>query len=178
MHLCTHSLLNSDESPTLDTARGILALHHPITPPPTLSDLVLVRHLSDLVATRSAALVASAIYALWALRRDECAAAAAAAASASSITTTTTTTASTELALAKTVVACNGAVIELYPGYRAACQRFLDELVREHGDGDGDGANGQRFSVELVAANESSLLGAAVAAACQAEAVGSAMPVE
>ena len=63
-----------------------------------------------------------------------------------------------ELALGHTVVAYNGAVIERYPNYRNDCQGFLDEMVAQH-------AGAEDASIELVAATESSLLGAAVAAA-------------
>lgn len=66
------------------------------------------------------------------------------------------------------MVAYNGSVIEHYPGLRANCQAYLDNLVRSsnfhrHRHG------GAVRSVELVHAIESSLLGAAVALACVTE---------
>lgn len=57
----------------------------------------------------------------------------------------------------RTIVACNGSVIELYPGFHASCQSYLDALIEHSG-----GAVG---AVELAVANESSLRGAAVAVA-------------
>ncbi|KAL3420881.1 hexokinase [Phlyctema vagabunda] len=54
----------------------------------------------------------------------------------------------------KTLIAYNGSVIEQYPGFRETTQKNLDLLV---------GAEG---ILELVPADDSSLLGAAVAVAC------------
>ncbi|RFU36277.1 hypothetical protein B7463_g16, partial [Scytalidium lignicola] len=57
----------------------------------------------------------------------------------------------------KMLVAYNGSVLENYPQFRINCQRHLDVLVEATG--------GEKGSLELEAAVESSLLGAAVAAA-------------
>lgn len=56
------------------------------------------------------------------------------------------------------LVAYNGSVLENYPAFRASCQENLDTLVITSGGVKGD--------IELVFAQESSLLGAAVAVAC------------
>jgi hexokinase len=57
-----------------------------------------------------------------------------------------------------TLVAYNGSVMERYPGFKSNCQNRLDGLVEASG--------GKAGLVELVYAEESSLLGAAVAVAC------------
>lgn len=57
-----------------------------------------------------------------------------------------------------TLVAYNGSVMENYPGFKKTCQKTLDELVVASG--------GKAGVVELMYAEESSLLGAAVAVAC------------
>lgn len=134
----------------LKNSFAIFTQHHPSTRAPSHSDLILVKRLSAVIAARSAALVAAAIYALWSLRR-ECA----------SEVSCQTDVSRTEHELAHTVVAYNGGVIEMYPGYRDACQQFLDQLVNMHGEAGGGP------KVELVAAAESSLLGAAISAACK-----------
>ena len=59
-----------------------------------------------------------------------------------------------------TLVAYNGSVLENYPEFRGNCQLFLDGLV--------EGSGGYMGMVELVYAEESSLLGAAVAGAVAA----------
>ena len=56
------------------------------------------------------------------------------------------------------LVAYNGSVMENYPGFKQTCQRTLDGLVEMSG--------GKACVVELMYAEESSLLGAAVAVAC------------
>ena len=57
-----------------------------------------------------------------------------------------------------TLVAYNGSVIEHYPHFKKICQQRLDGLVEASG--------GKAGIVELMYAEESSLLGAAVAVAC------------
>jgi hexokinase len=51
-------------------------------------------------------------------------------------------------------------VLENYPNFKSNCQGFLDQLV--------EGSGGRRGVVELMYAEESSLLGAAVAGAVAA----------
>jgi hexokinase len=57
-----------------------------------------------------------------------------------------------------TLVAYNGSVLENYPKFEASCQKQLNDLVEASGSKAG--------VVELMYAEESSLLGAAVAVAC------------
>lgn len=58
-----------------------------------------------------------------------------------------------------TVVAYNGSVLENYPRFEAMCQKQLDLLAER------SGAPASRI-LELEHAEESSLLGAAIAVAC------------
>jgi hexokinase len=55
-------------------------------------------------------------------------------------------------------IACDGAVINKYPGFRAICQKYLDQLTEETYPGTGS-------SIRLNPAPESAILGAAVAVA-------------
>ena len=57
------------------------------------------------------------------------------------------------------VVAYNGSVLENYPGFQATCQEYLNDLATRSGAT-------ARCMLELEHAEESSLLGAAVAVAC------------
>jgi hexokinase len=61
---------------------------------------------------------------------------------------------------AQTTVGFNGGVIEKYPGYLNNCQQYIDQLVVSNGQA-------MQGSITLAAAKESSLLGAAVALACE-----------
>lgn len=63
--------------------------------------------------------------------------------------------------LPRTVVSYTGSVIENYPDYLPTCQKYIDRLVTD--------AGGVPGTIDLVAAKESSLLGAAVALACVRE---------
>jgi hexokinase len=113
---------------------------HPCTATntPSHADIQAVRAIASLVSTRAAALVATGVHALWALRND----------------------AERLDPQHKTLVAYNGSVLENYPRFKTNCQDFLDGLV--------EGSGGAGGSVELVYAEESSLLGAAVAGAVAA----------
>ena len=60
-------------------------------------------------------------------------------------------------------LACNGTIIEKYPGYREYCQQRLDDLCEASGS--------CRGAVALKMAPESSLFGAAVTVACMEDIV-------
>lgn len=129
---------NSDHSPSLTIATQIFTSLHPSTHTPTSSDISSLRLIASHVTRRAAAVLAAGVHALWMLRNEV-----------------------ERLDVgegAHTLVAYNGSVIEHYPNFKDQCQRTLDELVGASG--------GQKGRVELMYAEESSLLGAAVAVAC------------
>ncbi|KAG0649611.1 Hexokinase I [Hyphodiscus hymeniophilus] len=134
----TLSRIESDDSPTLSTALQIFVSRHPSTHVPTNADLQALRLISAHVAHRAAGCVAAGVHALWELRNE-----------ADDIPAGE---------LEHTLVAYNGSVMENYPGFKKTCQERLDHLVEASG--------GKAGVVELVYAEESSLLGAAVAVAC------------
>ncbi|GAB1315903.1 N-acetylglucosamine kinase 1 [Madurella fahalii] len=163
----TLSLIEADLSPTLSSALAVFAARHPSPVPATVEDMSFLRTLASHVARRSAAVVAASLFALWELKAQAeheflC-----------RLPHTSPFVPETEAELsisdAKTTVAYNGSVIENYPGYRGHLQAYIDELVagsrRPQVDGQGGGEVGGG-SIALVAARESSLLGAAVALAC------------
>ena len=133
---------NSDHTPTLEKATAVFTSRHPCPSSiPSLADIQALRTIASHVSVRASALVATGVHALWSLRND-----------AEGIHS-----ASEE---EKTLVAYNGSVLENYPDFKGNCQRFIDGLV--------EGSGGKKGSVELVYAEESSLLGAAVAGAVAA----------
>ena len=131
----------SDPSPSLSTGSHIFSSRHPTTTPPTLADLQAVRLIASLVSQRACGIIASGVHGLWQLRNE---AEFIAAAESSHL-----------------YVAYNGSVLENYPNFRAACQKHLDTLVEASG--------GSTGVIELSYAEESSLIGAAVAVACLGE---------
>ncbi|KFY74862.1 hypothetical protein V499_05140 [Pseudogymnoascus sp. VKM F-103] len=116
-----------------------------------------LRQIAGAVATRAARVVAASIYALRVVRDGAAAVAVPSKAELIERVMEGTITAAAPAAAAvreDTVVACAGAVIQFYPGFRQGAQEALDELC-----GEGQGR------IELCLAEESSLLGAAVGAA-------------
>jgi hexokinase len=128
----------SDLSANLASARLAFQKAHPLRNKPSISDLRFMQTLAKLVSRRAEAYLAAALHALWDLR-----------------------TASEGLEPGKAshvTVACNGTLVEKYPGFRSECQHYLDELCVLSGASEG--------TVTLEMAPESSIFGAAVAACC------------
>ncbi|EFZ02629.1 hexokinase family protein [Metarhizium robertsii] len=151
----TISMIESDISPNLEEAIKIFSDRHPSSYTPTSSDLIAIKALSSFVSIRSSALVATCVYTLWDLRLDF---------EQQYVDTLHESSlerkrVEDDMKLESTTVAFNGSVIENYPGYLANCQRYLDELIESK-------SLPQPRSIGLIAAKESSLMGAAVALAC------------
>ncbi|OAA51873.1 hexokinase-1 [Metarhizium rileyi] len=151
----TLSMIESDASSDLADATKIFSERHPSSYTPTTSDLVAIKAISSFVSVRSSALVATCVFTLWDLRLDF---------EKQYIETLPESSPArkrieADMQLQSTTVAFNGSVIENYPGYLANCQRYLDELIESR-------SLPEPRSIGLVAAKESSLMGAAVALAC------------
>lgn len=133
----------------------MFAERHPSTHVPTAADMSVLRSLASFISVRSSAILATCVYTLWDLRLDS---------QQSFIETLPAASqarveAEAELRLPITTVSCNGSIVEKYPGYFASFQRYVNQLVQGSGRAEvGD--------IELVPAEESALLGAAVALAC------------
>ncbi|KEY66880.1 hypothetical protein S7711_05234 [Stachybotrys chartarum IBT 7711] len=147
--------VESDISSDLVHARRMFAERHPSTQVPTAADMSVLRSLASFISVRSSAILATCVYTLWDLRLDS---------QQSFIETLPAASqareeAEAELRLPITTVSCNGSIVEKYPGYFASFQRYVNQLVQGSGRAEvGD--------IELVPAEESALLGAAVALAC------------
>lgn len=128
----------SDSTTGLEKARAAFLQAHPMRSPPRLSELEFVRDIARMVSKRAAAYLASALHALWKVRTES---EGLAPGEATHVT-----------------IACNGTIVEKYPGYRDLCQRHLDDLCVASG--------ASRGAVTLKMAPESSIFGAAVAVAC------------
>jgi hexokinase len=133
-------MAHSDPSPNPSAARQIFLARHPMTYQPTVADMQALRFIASAVAHRASSIVAVGIHALWELRNE------------------TERLAATDDTREHTIVAYNGSVMENYPGFRTMTQAQLDGLIEASG--------GRPGSVELMYAEESSLVGAAVSVAC------------
>ncbi|KAK0628907.1 hypothetical protein B0T17DRAFT_588888 [Bombardia bombarda] len=160
----TLSIIEADSSPSFDAGRQIFASRHPSpdnTSPSTV-DIAVLRNLSSYISRRSASIVAASLFALWELKAEAEAGflrglGPGSAAESSPFAAET----ETEINISQTMVAFNGSVIENYPGYRKNLQAYVDALVDDVAGGEA----ATTTSIDLVAARESSLLGAAVALA-------------
>lgn len=149
----TNRPLCRDVSPSLGTAISTFKSRHPSTVDPTVADLAALRTISSAISRRSASIVAASLFALWQLKsetEDEY---------LRSLTPTDPLVANikAELEMPRTMISFNGSVIENYPHYLTNCQKYIDDLITSVG--------GTPGTLDLVAAKESSLLGAAVALA-------------
>lgn len=128
---------DSDTSPDMATAHQVFASRHPTSSPISQTDMQAIRSIASHVTYRASGVVAAGVHALWQLRNE-----------AENVTVD---------AFHHTLVAYNGSVIENYPLFKTRCQAHLDNLV--------EGSGGSKGLVELEYAEESSLLGAAIAGA-------------
>lgn len=151
----TLSLIEADTTPSSEAGRQIFASRHPSPVEPSTADIAVLRTLCSYISRRSASIVAASLFALWELKAEaETEFLASLPANSPFVNES-----ESELKGALTTVAFNGSVIEFYPDYQANLQQYIDSLIFATG---GDASR----SIEMVAAKESSLLGAAVALAC------------
>ncbi|KAK6431653.1 N-acetylglucosamine kinase 1 [Oleoguttula sp. CCFEE 5521] len=127
-----------DTSPNLAAARATFLKAHHMRNKLAQSDLLFVQSVARLVSRRAQAYLATALHALWTLRTE-----------AEGLETGTA---------CHITVACNGTILERYPGFRAQTQSYIDELCVFSGAAKG--------AVTLEMAPESSIFGAAVAVCC------------
>ncbi|KAF2156325.1 actin-like ATPase domain-containing protein [Myriangium duriaei CBS 260.36] len=138
--LCTSILaeFESDTSIDLSIARKAFLNRHYLKQAPLLSEMNFMRLVCQLVSSRAAAFVATAIHALCTLAMD---------------CEENPGTCKDHIS-----IACDGSVIEKYPEFLQRCQDHIDRLHLEAGSSD--------RAIKLVLMSDSSVLGAAVAAAC------------
>jgi len=132
------AVFQSDHSSTLAKAREAFLQTHALSERPRRRELEFVRDVARLVSRRAARYLAIALHALWTVR---------------------TTAEGIEPGEASHVtIACDGTIVEKYPGFKACCQQYLDDLCELSGAAKG--------AVTLEMAPESSVFGAAVATCC------------
>ncbi|OCK78997.1 actin-like ATPase domain-containing protein [Lepidopterella palustris CBS 459.81] len=134
----TIAIIELDESASLAQACMVFQTNHPLARPPTYSDLLFVRQISQLVSHRAAAYLAAGVHALWSLR-----------ASSEGLS---------PASAGRVTIGCNGSVIEKYPYFKDLCQSYLDELT--------DLSGAEPHTVVLETAVEAAIFGAAVAVCC------------
>lgn len=132
------AVFQSDHTSTLAKARETFLQSHALSERPRRRELEFIREVARLVSRRAARYLAIALHALWTVRTK---AEGIEPGEASHVT-----------------IACDGTIVEKYPGFRACCQQYLDDLCELSGAAKG--------AVTLELAPESSVFGAAVATCC------------
>ncbi|KAI7674180.1 hexokinase-1 [Hortaea werneckii] len=115
-----------DTSPSLSAARTSFLHAHPLRSGrvPRTEELKFLSDLSKLIADRAAVYLAVALHALWVVRTE---------AETSSSDDVDDDEGGVDDDHKRVTIACNGTIVEKYPGFRTACQGFLDRLCHLSG---------------------------------------------
>ena len=137
--LCTETIatIEADDTPTLSKASSYLREKYAFHPSPTPDDLRYIQTICRLVSRRATLYLATGIHALWKLQIDH--------------------EGLDPRESGHVSIACNGSVINKYPGFFRRCQECVDAMTEAEGFG--------RGRVVLEPAFESAIRGAAVAVA-------------
>jgi hexokinase len=140
-------------------AHATAAFHraHPLRSgsPPSVTDVRAVRRAAGFVTVRAASLLAAGVHAMWSLRR-----------SASALVSHVSEEERPGMGHPGSF-ACNGSVVERYPGFRERVQRVVGALAAAERGQLGEGEVADPPAVLLHVAEESAIFGAAVAVACE-----------
>ncbi|KAI9924128.1 hypothetical protein ASPWEDRAFT_170334 [Aspergillus wentii DTO 134E9] len=157
------AFIEADTSPSLASSAALLQKEHTFPVSPSAEDLQFLRRICQTVSKRAAGYLATAIHSMWCLRND-------------AEFPHTTSAASIKEAHEVTVVeseensrslsiACDGSVINKYPGFQDRCQGYLNQLSQQTNTSIGSLDATEGPSISLEPAPESGILGAAVAVA-------------
>ena len=138
------AFIEADSSSSLTSSATLLQKEHTFVASPSVDDLLFIQRVCSSVSHRAAAYLATAIHSMWCMLND-----------AEFSTKEEETRSKRNLS-----IACDGSVINKYPGFKERCQSYLDQLTMEILL---EEESGPRISLEP--APESAILGAAVAAA-------------
>lgn len=154
------SCIETDNTAALTASSGYLQKLHSFAEPPTPTDMMFLKSVCMSVSRRAAAYLATAIFSLWTVCNEH---------------ERSDPDAGCSYADPPSIsIACDGAVILKYPGFRERCQAYLDQLVVSASEGEAAiiGDKSTTTSVKPVtnitldiATDDSTIYGAAVAVA-------------
>ncbi|KAI5306251.1 hypothetical protein KEM56_001682 [Ascosphaera pollenicola] len=154
------SCIEADKTAALTTSSGFLQKLHSFPEPPTPMDMMFLKSVCISVSRRAAAYLATAVFSLWAVCNEH----------ERSIRTANDSPSEPP----SISIACDGAVILKYPGFREQCQAYLDQLVVS-ASGEETVITGNTYTASSVkpvsnitldiATDDSTIYGAAVAVA-------------
>jgi len=150
------AFLEEDSSISLAASAALLQKEHTFPSYPSVEDLRFLRRICQVTSRRAAAYLATGIHSMWCLRNEV------------EFPTSTTdplskgspavTVVESDESAKNVSIACDGTVINKYPGFRDTCQSYLDQLsAHSH--------PGSVSAIRLAPAPEAAILGAAVAVA-------------
>ncbi|KAH8698314.1 putative hexokinase [Talaromyces proteolyticus] len=156
------AFIEGDTSPSLAPSAALLQKNHTFPVTPTVEDLTFIRLVCKCVSKRSAGYLSTAIHSMWCLRNEAEFSTASTTESVKKIEPQEVTVTEIEEPTKNLSIACDGSVINKYPGFRDQCQTYLNMLTRES---EPVSSEDDAASITLELANESAIFGAAVAVA-------------
>lgn len=154
------AFLEADTSSSLSSSAALLQKEHTFHTSPSVEDLRFLRRVSQMVSQRAAGYLATAIHSMWCLRND-----AEFPHTSTSAKDQQVTVAESEEQSRSLSIACDGSVINKYPGFRDRCQKYLKQLTEQTNLSLGIEDSPTAPTISLEFAPESAILGAAVAVA-------------
>lgn len=150
--------LEADTSSSLSSSAAVIQKEHTFPVSPSVQDLRFLRRVCQAVSQRAAGYLATAIHSMWCLRNEvEFPHMSESVKGNQQVTVVESKEQSRSLS-----IACDGSVINKYPGFRDRSQKYLKQLTQETNASFGveDSAD-----ISLQLAPESAIFGAAVAVA-------------
>ncbi|PYH43423.1 putative hexokinase [Aspergillus saccharolyticus JOP 1030-1] len=157
--------IEADGSTSLTPSATLLQKEHTFGAPPSVEDLQFLRRVCQVVSNRAAGYLATAIYSMWCLRNEAEYPELKDPATASLKEMQEVTVIESEISPLSLSIACDGSVINKYPGFRDRCQGYLDDLVKETNHLQPLSTSSAAPYIRLDPAPDSAIAGAAVAVA-------------
>ncbi|KAL4866378.1 hypothetical protein BDV12DRAFT_187453 [Aspergillus spectabilis] len=156
------AFIEADTSPFLSSSATLLQKEHTFSSAPSPDDLQFLLRVCRTVSKRAAGYLATAIHSMWCLRNESEYPDSLASASVGKEPRQVTVTESGSNPECLSI-ACDGSVINKYPGFRDRCQSYLNQLTEVTSKG--SQTSDEDPCIRLEPAPESAIFGAAVAVA-------------
>ncbi|KAL4933631.1 putative hexokinase [Aspergillus undulatus] len=157
------AFIEADNSPLLKASATLLQKEHTFTSPPSPDDLEFLLRVCRTVSKRAAGYLATAIHSMWCLRNETEFPDSLPSPSLKEPRAVTVTESGSDSNCLS--IACDGSVINKYPGFKDRCQLYLNQLTQETSASKGMQASDDTPFIRLEPAPESAIFGAAVAVA-------------
>lgn len=152
------AFIEEDSSASMSASGALLQKQHTFPSSPTVEDLRFIRRVCQVVSRRAAAYLATAIHSMWCLSNEVESSTAPSVADNLIKESPEITVVESDESAKNLSIACDGTVINKYPGFRDTCQSYLDQLSEKSHHSSGS-------VIRLDPAPECAILGAAVAVA-------------